>query len=135
MKVPTNFRYAIRMLVALSEHQDLVNTTQLASALDVSPLYLRQIALELKKGRLIKSVKGARGGYQLTKDPANITIAQVAKSMGSSFIPHCKQNYKACRHYKTCKTKNFWLGLKNQIDGFLNSVTIKDIISDNMQGF
>ena len=132
MKVATNLRYAIRMIVLLAEKDQLVNTNKLASSLNVSPLYLRQIALKLKKANLIKSTKGAKGGYILLKKPENITIHLIATIMKSEYVPHCIFKDLHCSTIKNCKTKKFWVKLKKTIENVFNSVTIKDIIEKDV---
>ncbi len=130
MKISTKLRYASRLLSALAETGSIINTSDLGNRLNVSPLYLRPIALELEKRGIIKSHRGARGGYQLLKPPSEITLYELAKIFGDFTLADCLDDPDICANSSVCRARNLWLNLRNCIESFLKGVTIEDLMTD-----
>ncbi|HOF85139.1 MAG TPA: Rrf2 family transcriptional regulator, partial [Treponemataceae bacterium] len=79
MKISTRGRYGVRLLIDLAEHADQshVPLAQIADRQKVSARYLEQVAVILKRAGYIRSIKGASGGYTLSRNPVDIMIGDV----------------------------------------------------------
>ncbi len=127
MKISTKLRYAARMLVLLSEKKEIMSTNDIAKEIDVSPMYLRVLANDLEKKGLIKSVRGAKGGYKLLKNPNNISIKDIADIHETLDLVPCLEEPKVCPFSNICKMRKFWLGLRNTLLEYLDKWSVKDI--------
>lgn len=131
MKLSTKLRYSVRMLMLLAEEGRIINTTELGTKLGVSPLYLRNLAIELEKKGFIKSYRGAQGGYKLVKDPSQITLLDVTRIYEDLSLVPCIDDPDACPFSFTCKSRKVWMKFKNCIEEFLASTTLKDIMEED----
>ncbi|GEM_PF-209102 len=132
MKISTKLRYSSRLIVALAERGGVVNTTELGRDLGVSSLYLRPLALELEKGGLIKSIRGAKGGYSLALSPSEITLMDIARIHENLNLVPCVKDPSSCPFTSRCKTRKVWLKLKSCIENFLDEISIKDMIEEDL---
>ncbi len=130
MKVSTKLRYSARLLLALGEKGEILSTSELGRRLGVSPLYLRPIAVKLEKEGIIESFRGAKGGYKLAKEPAEITMLFLAQLYENLNIVPCVEEPQTCPFSTRCKARRLWIKLKNCIEEFLEKVTIEDIINE-----
>jgi len=135
MKLSTKIRYASRLLLALAEADRKISTSELGKLLGVSPLYLRNIALQLEKNGLIKSTRGSKGGYELAKSPSEISIYKLAQIYGDLELVECLQDAEICGKSSKCKARKLWLKLKNCIETFMKKVTIKDLLEGNIDEY
>ena len=86
---------------------------------------------DLRKGGLVKSIRGAKGGYILAKDSDEITVGDVVKTLdGPIGIAYCdfpKLREKSCIGPEKCISGTLWRKLEETIDDFLSSVTLADL--------
>ncbi len=87
----------------------------------------------MKKGQIVESVRGAGGGYILTKDPKNIKISDVIAAIDEPIkMTRCKGEV-GCIDKKTkCKTHHLWQGLEHSIYNYLSSISIANINDDSL---
>lgn len=121
------------MLVLMAEKGGLMSTNELARELNVSPLYLRQIAVELERRGIITSVRGAKGGYMLARDPKDLTVEEVTQIYEDMNIVPCIKDPNACSFVPTCKTRKLWVELNNCILDFLKSKSLAEIAAGGNQ--
>jgi Rrf2 family protein len=121
------------MIIDLAQHYNNgpVQLTKIAKRQDISAKYLEVIITPLKKAGYIKSVRGAKGGHMLTKDPKNISIGEIVALLeGSTGFTECSDNPKSCERAETCLTRNIWKEASEAMYKKLNSKTIYDIIEE-----
>ena len=89
MKLTARSEYALLALVYLARHQSQGNITieTIAQAQGIPPKFLEQLLLALKRAHFLRSTKGQRGGYQLAKEPAQITLAEVIRLFDGALAP------------------------------------------------
>lgn len=131
MKISTKLRYSSRLLIALAEKKGVVSTSELGERLGVSPLYLRPIAIELEKEGIIRSYRGAKGGYELVKHPTEVTFLDVAHIHENLNLVPCIKDPDSCPFTKTCRTRKLWIKLKECIENFLEKVTLEDLLKED----
>lgn len=81
--VSTKGAYGLTAIIILSRVKDnkLLQIKEIASLGDIPPNYLEQILVVMKKSDIVESIRGANGGYRLVKDPKDITVYEILKSL------------------------------------------------------
>jgi len=134
LKLPTNIRYGIRLIITLAKAERRMNTNELAKEMDVSPLYLRQVAIPLEKSGIIKSIKGAKGGYILNVDPSKTDLYTLIKAMNEDFsLLECVNCSDACPRSDTCISRELWIGLSRTLRDTLQKITLKNLIGEKIE--
>lgn len=138
MKLSTKGRYGVKAMVDLAIHYggDPVSIKSISERQSISEYYLEQLFSPLRKANLIKSVRGAQGGYILSKSPQDITVFEIMEVLeGPIEISTCLDD-KSCNNVDCCATRLLWAKIKNSIDSVTQSTTLQDILNDynNMHG-
>ena len=144
MKLSTRGRYAVMAMTDLAQHYYVdkardasalskpVALTMVAERQQISLPYLEQIFQDLRKFGLVESVRGAHGGFRLSRPPQEIWIGDIISSVEEVVdITRCQTSDGCLKGYARCLTHDLWADLTSQIDGFLNSVSLNDVISGN----
>lgn len=138
LKLSTKGRYGLKamyQLALLSDKNTPLPVKTVAEIIGVSELYLEQIFSVLKKNGLIKSVRGAQGGYFLAKYSYEITVGDVLRSLEGSFAPSScvlEDSDSACLNAEDCVTKIVWERMKTSIDQCMDSITLQDMLDKNI---
>ena len=129
MKLTTKGRYAVTAMLDLAMHQAQgpVSVSDIAKRQDLSQSYLEQLFGKLRKHELVNSIRGPGGGYELTKEPKAITVADIVGAINDSVDTTQCAGAENCRRGERCLTHNLWSSLNNVISNFLQSVTLADI--------
>ena len=136
MKLTTKGRYAVMAMADLALFKDRgpVNLTEISLRQNISLAYLEQIFIKLKKGNLVKSVRGAKGGYVLETSPEEIRISNIISAVDEEVkMLNCKkESKKGCNNKSTkCITHNLWDQLDQHINNFFEKVKLQDLIKKN----
>lgn len=140
MKISTKGRYALRMLLELSLHQNegYIALKDIAERQDISKKYLEQIVPLLSRAGLLKTNRGYQGGYMLAKSPSEYTVGEILRLTEGNLAPiSCLEGtVNECPRADTCMTLYVWDGLYKAITNYLDKITLQDIINHhaNMQG-
>jgi len=138
MKISTKGRYGLRALIDLAANESSRATPlrEISERQNISEQYLEQLFASLRKAGIVKSVRGAHGGYLLNDLPENITVKDVLTALEGPIAPvDCvlRENGKMeCSSGADCVTYNLWLKMKENIDRLLESVTIA-VLRDEYQ--
>lgn len=134
MKISTKGRYGLRLMVDLAVHykQGLVPLKEIAVRQEISEKYLEQIMMQLNRSALVRSVRGAQGGYSLAQPPESITVGAVLRVMEGSLAPvDCVSgDAPACDRMDGCVTVAVWRKLKEAIEGVVDAITLQDLADD-----
>jgi Rrf2 family protein len=134
MKVSTKGRYALRMMLDLAEHKDdgFIALKDIAQRQEISKKYLEQIVTILNHADLLRTNRGYQGGYMLAQSPEKYTVGQILRITEGSLSPvTClDDDPNLCTRQTYCKTLPMWKKLESVINGYLNSVTLQDILDD-----
>jgi len=132
MKVSTKGRYALRIMVDLAQHNDgeAVPLSDIAERQEVSAKYLELIVAVLNRAGLVASTRGKAGGYRLTRAPKDYTVGSILKLTEGSMSPVACLTDGACTCSRagSCVTLPMWEELDRLIDGYLESVTLQDLL-------
>ena len=127
MKLSTKGRYAVRLMLGLTLHQGdkPVLLREVARRQEISSRYLEQLILNLKTAGLVKSIRGAKGGFILGRPAEDITLLEIFKaSEGSLSIVECLEDMSFCKRSKTCVSRDLWLEMKKAMEEILNHRTL-----------
>ena len=134
MKISTKGRYAIRLMVDIAEHDRSGNVSMkdVAKRQNISLKYLEQIVNMLGKAGYLKSRRGSQGGYQMTREPEEYTIADILRVTEGDFAPvACLEGEEnTCPNRMRCPTIKMWEGLYNVVNDYLSNVTIADLLKE-----
>ncbi|MBO4319175.1 MAG: Rrf2 family transcriptional regulator [Treponema sp.] len=133
MKISTRGRYALRFMIDLAQH-DSGEYTALKDISDrqgISIKYLEQITSLLSKFGLLQSVRGPQGGYKLSKQPSQYTVAEILRITEGDLAPvACLAiSENTCPKKEECATLPMWQGLYDVITKYLESKTLEDLVS------
>ena len=136
MKLTTKGRYAVMAMADLALFKDNgpTNLTDISLRQNISVAYLEQIFIKLKKNNLVKSVRGAKGGYVLEHSPEEIKISNIISAVDEEVKTlNCKKESKrGCNNKSTkCITHNLWDQLDQHINGFFERVKLQDLTKNN----
>lgn len=135
MKISTKGRYGLRLMVDLAVHyeQGLVPLKEIAVRQEISEKYLEQIMMQLNRSGLVRSVRGAQGGYCLAQPPESITVGAVLRVMEGSLAPvDCVsgEGGQGCDRMDRCVTVTVWQKLKEAVEGVVDAITLRDLAND-----
>ena len=132
MKLSTKGRYAVMALVDLASQSDgrPVALADIAERQEISLSYLEQLFAKLRRGGLVRSVRGPGGGYLLARTADDTRVSDAILAVDEPIrATRCKSgSSQGCRANKSrCLTHDLWEELGNQIQVFLNSVSLADV--------
>ena len=132
MKLSTKGRYAVMALVDLASQSDgrPVALADIAERQEISLSYLEQLFAKLRRGGLVRSVRGPGGGYLLARTADDTRVSDAILAVDEPIrATRCKSGSSAgCRANKSrCLTHDLWEELGNQIHVFLSSVSLADV--------
>ena len=137
MKISTRGRYGLKAVVDIAYHAQTIKCVPLnavAARQGISENYLEQIIAPLKKAGVVSSVRGAGGGYYLTRSPSETTVGEVLRSLEGTLAPaDCVLDDDAgCGESDCggCAVKSVWAKLFSSINEVVDSSTIADLVSN-----
>ena len=136
MKLTSKGRYAVMAMADLASNTSVgpVSLTEISFRQNISLAYLEQIFIKLKKNKLVKSSRGATGGYFLEKPASEIKLSNIIFAVDEEVkVLNCKKNSKkGCNNKSTkCITHNLWDELDQHIHGFFEKVKLQDLVKQN----
>jgi Rrf2 family protein len=136
MKISTKGRYALRILADIAEHgvEKNVPIREIAERQGFSDKYLEQIISVLNKAKYVKSIRGAQGGYILTKRPEEYTVGMILRLTEGSLAPvACVEDEDTCDKMNDCATVLVWKKMNEAINQVVDSITLADLVDYERQ--
>ncbi len=132
MIVSTRGRYALRVMIDLAEqHENSFTPLKDVSARqEISQKYIEAIMTMLSKAGLVDGAHGKGGGYKLNRAPEEYKVGEILRLTEGTLAPVAcleKENYN-CARKADCRTLPMWTKLDELIEGYLDSVTLKDLM-------
>jgi Rrf2 family protein len=132
MKISSKGRYALRMMVDIADQNNgkWISIKDISDRQGISIKYLEQIVTNLNKSGLLKSSRGPQGGYMLARTPDKYTVGQILRVIEGNLSPVACLETEAnqCERRGICPTIGFWKGLNDVINGYVDSVTLQDLL-------
>jgi Rrf2 family transcriptional regulator, iron-sulfur cluster assembly transcription factor len=138
MKLTSKGRYAVMALADLAKFNSVnpVSLRDISLRQGISLDFLEQIFSKLKKYNIVKSIRGANGGYILNKEPEEIKLANILSAVDEEVkTVQCKKELKKGCNSKTtkCITHNLWDELEIHINNFFEQKNLKDLIHNSSE--
>ena len=133
MKISTKGRYALRLMVDLAQsgQEGPVALRDVAKRQEISEKYLEQLVAPLTRAGLLKSVRGAAGGYLLTKSPAQYTAGEILRAQEGSLAPvSCADSAHPCEKEGRCSTAPLWRRIAQAVDDVVDNTTLQDLVDE-----
>lgn len=137
LKISTKGRYALRLMLDLAiwGTEDYVKIKDIAKRQSLSDKYLEQIITILSRAGYVKSVRGASGGYKLSKKPSEYTVGMILRLTEGSLSPvACLDgDTPDCERYDNCATLELWKRLNDAINNVVDNMTLADLMEIQQQ--
>lgn len=136
MRISTKGRYALRIMLDLAQNDDLgpVALREISERQNITPKYMESIMSMLLRDKLVQSLRGKAGGYQLTRKPEEYPIYEILSCAEGGLAPvHClSMEENECPIRQTCLTIPVWEGLHQVIKDYLSGITLKTLIEQGV---
>ena len=134
IRLSTKGRYGTRLMLNLAQHHGngtrAIILKDISNEEGISIRYLEQIIIPLKINRLVKSIRGAGGGYILGRDPADIKLSEILHALeGNCCLVECAEDPDYCEKIDTCPTFEIWKGATEMLKAYFDRITLKDIVA------
>lgn len=119
--------------LAIHSAEGHIALRNIAERQELSEHYLEQLIATLRKAGLVKSIRGAQGGYILAHEPSQITVGEILRALEGSLAPvDCvmEEDPADCAHSPKCVTKTIWLKIRDSINKVIDSITLQDLINE-----
>ena len=131
----TKGEYGVRLMAQLGAHHGRgpASLAEIAQEEDLPRAYLEQLVMSLRDAGLVRSTRGARGGYELTREPSLIKMGDVLRALEGPIAPMICASEDA-EHAITCDRSSFctvnvlWVRVRDAIAGALDSMTLADLV-------
>lgn len=138
MKISTKGRYGLRALIDIAQYSEIepVSISSISARQDISERYLEQLMALLKKAGLIKSIRGAGGGYVLAKDVSEISVGDVLRALEGNLEPvECAAFHEEelCEAAGGCVTKYVWKKINESINRTVDEIDLKQLVEESKQ--
>lgn len=132
MKISTKGRYALRMMLDLASNDkgQYIKIKEIAKRQNISDKYLEQIITVLSRAGFVKSVRGASGGYRLTKNPGEYTVGMILRLTEGSLAPVaclCEET-ELCERFELCATIEVYKRIDEAVKSVIDHTTLADLL-------
>jgi len=135
MKISARSKYGLRLMLdlALSHGKKPSLLREIAERQEISEKYLGQIIIPLKAAALVKSFRGARGGYSLSREPGRINLREIVEILeGGLVFSECVERPSVCTRSRTCVTTGVWNKVGQAVAKTLEEITLADLVREHM---
>jgi Rrf2 family cysteine metabolism transcriptional repressor len=135
VKLSTRGEYGLRAMfdLAMRQGEGPIPLKDIAERQAISGHYLEQLIAGLRKAGLVKSVRGAQGGYMLGRSPEEITVGDIVRVLEGPIGPtECVSEDDAayCDRSETCIARRVWARVRDSIVEVMDSITLKDMCAE-----
>lgn len=132
MRVSAKELYGLRAMGEFARQygKGPLSLAQVAESQGISQAYLEKIAIDLRNADLLKSQRGAQGGYYLARPPASITAGDVVRALEGSILPvQCvaEDQHIPCAMEENCVARGIWETVRDRLVDTLGSITLADL--------
>lgn len=130
MRISTRGQYSLEALLylALLPEGSFASTRAISESTGISDGYLEQLFIPLKKDGIVRGIRGARGGYFIGLDPADISAGDILRSVEGSLEPVACMTSGTCPSEARCISRHTWSALYAEITDCVDSISLKDLV-------
>lgn len=134
MKISTKGRYGLRAIIDIAQNGDIpLSIRDISKNQDLSVKYLEHIMKKLIKADLVKSVRGPKGGYVLSRPAKEITTGEILRALEGSISPTLCVGGERCEKNHKCEAVYVWKKLKTAIDNVVDNINLEEICTQNIE--
>jgi Rrf2 family protein len=138
IKLSTKGRYGTRLMLNLALHynagQEPVILKNVAKEEEISIRYLEQIIIPLKLSKLVKSIRGAGGGYILTQPPSKLKLIEIIEALeGPIALVDCVDDLEYCDRMPRCATYEVWKKATDLLRDYFSETTLQDLVEKSQK--
>lgn len=137
MKISTKGRYGLRILIDIATHDpDKPRMVRdIAESQQISEKYISRLIIDLRRARLVRSVRGVKGGFFLARSPNEITLLDILETMeGTISIVDCVMAPEKCPRNNICGVRGIWQRLNDGIREQMRGITFAEILAEYTNG-
>lgn len=137
MKLSTRGRYGLRAVLdlALNSKDEVVPLNEIALRQKISISYLEQLISKLRKAGIVTSIRGAQGGYQLAREPENLSVGEILRTLEGNLEPvECSEitgEGDVCSASDNCVTKYVWKRISDSISSAVDTLMLSELIEES----
>lgn len=133
IRLSTKGRYGTRLMLSLARHyingEEAVILKVVSEEENISIRYLEQIIIPLKINRLVRSIRGAGGGYALARPPEKIFLSEILHALeGTCCLVECVEDESYCERTKICATHEVWKEASHRLKNYFDHLSLKDLV-------
>ncbi len=136
MKISTKGRYALRVMIDIAVHSNgrCISIKEIAKRQEISEKYLEQIFTVLSRAGFLRSMRGAQGGYTLTRAPEEYTVGMILRAMEGDLAPvDCVSSGQSpgdlpCPRAEQCVTWEVWAQIRDAVNQVVDHITLADLV-------
>lgn len=137
MKISTKGRYALRLMLDLAQYSgegQYVSIKKVAKRQDISEKYLEQIVAQLSRAGLVRSSRGAQGGYCLAREPREYTVGVILRLIEGnlSSVSCLEENPNTCQRCNNCVTLEVWQQINDAVNNVIDNITLQDLLEKQL---
>ena len=134
IRLSTKGRYGTRLMISLAQYyqngKESIILKKISDEEDISIRYLEQIIIPLKIAKLVKSIRGAGGGYILARKPSDIKLGEILLALeGSCCLVECVDDEDYCDKIQKCATYDVWKNASFLLKDYFDSTTLQDLVA------
>lgn len=135
MMLTTKGRYAVMSTTEIALFSKPITIASISLKQNIPANYLEQILNKLRKTKIVKAIKGPKGGYILSRPASEVTVEEIVNAVEENIeMTRCNKSEGGCLEKGArCLTHQLWEGLESHIRNYLRSITIQDLISKGMK--
>lgn len=133
MRISTRGRYALRMMIEFARDPGTVTKiSEVAKSQQLSEKYLEQIVSSLSKAGYVKSIRGAQGGYLLTRSPEEYSVGEILRLTEGSLAPIAclDDNSSPCDLAEACVSRGVFQKIEDAINAVVDHISIADLLKE-----
>lgn len=133
MQISTKGKYSVRAVLDIAQHSDgsPVPLAAISKREGISLLFLEQLFQQLRKGNVVRSIRGPHGGYVLAREASEITIGEIVRLVEPPLYNNScfskEESVDECQMASTCISGAIWKQLSEHVDNFLDSISVADL--------
>jgi len=131
MRLTTKGRFAVTAMVDLAMRQNRgpVTLAAISERQHISLSYLEQLFGKLRRAKLVSSVRGPGGGYNLAQSAQQVTVADIVTAVDEPLDATQCGGKENCHEERRCMTHDLWATLNEKMYDYLSSVTLADLVA------
>lgn len=133
MQISTKGKYSVRAVLDIAQHSDgsPVPLAAISKREGISLLFLEQLFQQLRKGNVVRSIRGPHGGYVLAREASEITIGEIVRLVEPPLYNNScfsrEETVDECQMATTCISGAIWKQLSEHVDNFLDSISVAEL--------